>query len=713
MPTRNVYVYSKHPSLCGFSARLVIALTLVLAERCVTAADAQPEPDGIRTAISKARDYLLTQQRDDGSWEAMRSADKRSGATALVMLALADAGVPAEHPAMRRALAWLRQQMPDETYSVALQTMILAMLAPEADRAILKRNVEWLERAQVKQGPGSGSWTYGQSNGVGMGDNSNSQFAVLGLHEASRAGVPVRDDTWVRAQQYWVACHNVDGSWGYTLGNAGGSGSMTCAGIASVCITVEHIGTPDARAVRDSVACCGGGSTPRVLEQGLAWLGKRFTVSQNPGTNGQEWLYYYLFGLEHVGRFTARRFVGGHDWYTEGANTLIASQNRNSGSFVANQKEDSIVASSFALLFLARRPVIVAKSSHGPAADWNRHGHDIAHLLDYVEPRWKKDYPTGLSWRLLDTPTAGQDDLQQAPMLWISGKSDFDLGPDAGRRLRHYIDNGGFVFAEACCPKSEGFDERLRQLVGEIFPEPNLKLRTMPKEHAIWTEVNSIPPELRRPLEYVEIDGNTCLLYAPPTDLADPQSAMPSLSCLWELGGQSRAGLPPAVAREVEAALNLGENVLAYSLQSSLAVTTPPMGNALVGLPNSQLQIGNREASATIANARIAFDAVLAAQRALVRGEIDSAAANCAKAKDLTGLEKWEAAMKEFDTTFVLPHPATQGIITAYRTAKKRISDAMVVLEKSYTEERDALTEARETSDARAIEDERCRFFMR
>jgi hypothetical protein len=235
----------------------------------------------------------------------------------------------------------------------------------------------------------------------------------------------------------------------------------------------------------------------------------------------------------------------------------------------------------------------------------------------------------------------------------------------------------------------------------------------MPKEHAIWTEVNSIPPELRRPLEYVEIDGRTCLLYAPPTDLADPKSAMPSLSCLWELGGRSRAGISPAAAREVEASLNLGENVLAHAMQSSPRMSAPLLGNALVGLPASQLQIGNREASATIVNARTAFDAILAEQRALVRREIDSAATNCAKAKDLAGLEKWETAMKEFDTTFVPPHPATQEIITAYRTAKKQISGAMVVLEKCYIEGRDALTEARETSDARAIEDERCRFFMR
>ena len=531
-----------------------------------------PGPSDIQTAVEKARDYLITQQRDDGSWEAMRSADKRSGATGLVMLALANAGVTAEQPAMRRALAWLRQQEPDETYSVALQTMILAMLAPEADRAILERNVEWLERAQVKQGPGSGSWTYGQTNGAGMGDNSNSQFAVLALHEASRAGILVRDDTWIRAQQYWVACHNADGSWGYTLGNAGGSGSMTCAGIASVWITSEHIGTPDARAVRDNVACCGGGSTPRVLEKGLAWLGKRFTVMQNPGTGGETWLYYYLYGLERVGRFTARRYIGEHDWYLEGAKMFTATQDRLSGKFVANRIEDSIVATSFALLFLAkgRRPVIVAKSSHDPAADWNRHGHDIAHLVDYVESRWKKDYPAGLSWHVLDTPTAGQDDLQQAPVLWISGKSDFNLGPDAGRRLRHYIDNGGFVFAEACCPKSEDFDQRLRQLVGEIFPEPEYRLHLLPPEHPAWHAEQIVPPELHRPLMGIDYGCRTCLIYAPPTDLADPQSAMPSLSCLWELGGRSRAGLSPAVAREVEAALAIGTNVLAYATNREL-----------------------------------------------------------------------------------------------------------------------------------------------
>ncbi|NBW86142.1 MAG: hypothetical protein EBR23_04750, partial [Planctomycetia bacterium] len=264
-----------------------VALLIGICAASVSALAAPPEqlgPTDIQRSIDRARDYLLKQQKPDGTWEAMRSSNKSAGATALVMLALANSGVPATEPPMQRALAWMRTQQPDETYSVALQTMILAMLAPETDRAILERNVEWLERAQVKQGPATGSWSYKQNEGRGIGDNSNSQFALLGLHEAARAGVPVSQDTWIRGQQYWVSCVNPDGSWGYTIGHAAGSGSMTCAGIASVWITSEHVGTPDARAARDVVSCCGGGASPKVLEKGLDWLGRRFTVAQNPGT---------------------------------------------------------------------------------------------------------------------------------------------------------------------------------------------------------------------------------------------------------------------------------------------------------------------------------------------------------------------------------------------------------------------------------------------
>jgi hypothetical protein len=529
------------------------------------------EPGAIQQAIEKARDWLVKQQKPDGSWVAMRSDDRRVGATGLAILALANAGLGADDPAVRRGLDWLRGQKAEETYAVALQTLALAMLSPAADRAILERNVAWLEASQVKRGRASGAWSYGRKPDGESGDNSNSQFALLALHEAARVGVKVRDDTWLRAQEYWVGCANADGSWGYTMGNMAGSGSMTCAGIASVWITVEHVGAAAARAAGDNVACCGGGASPKPLERGLNWLGRRFSVVENPGTGGQTWLFYYLYGLERVGRFTARRFIGDADWYLEGARMFVGIQNGFTGEFPGTRIEDPMVATSFALLFLAkgRRPVIVAKSRHGPGEDWNRHGHDVAHLVEHVESRWRDDYPAGLSWHVLDTPAAGREDLLQAPVLWLSGQDAFDLGPDAGGRIRRYIDEGGFVFAEACCPESGRFDQRLRRLVEEIFPEPEYRLNLLPPEHPAWHAEELVPPELQRPLLGVDYGCRTCLVYAPPTG-ADGQPSMPSLSCLWELGGAARETLGPNVRREVDAALAIGANVLAYATNREL-----------------------------------------------------------------------------------------------------------------------------------------------
>ena len=554
--------------------RCLLAVVLGLAVVHTGAAGREPapvSPDKIQRAIEKARDWLIREQEANGSWEcSMRTEETRVGATSLVMLALANAGVDRSHVAMQRGLDWLRRQKPDETYSVSLQTLVLAMLSPDADRAILERNVDWLEKAQVPQGPATGSWSYGTNRGTG--DNSNAQFALLALHEADRAGIRVRRDVWVRAQQYWAACANPDGSWGYTIGNAAGSGSMTCAGIASIWITSEHIGTPDARAAADRVSCCGGGASPKVLERGLQWLGRRFSVVENPGTGGQTWLYYYLYGLERVGRFTARRFIGESDWYLEGAKMFVASQDGLTGAFRGGRVEDPTVATSFALLFLAkgRRPVLVAKSRHGPDDDWNRHGHDIAHLVEHVEARWRDDYPAGLSWHVVDTSAASLEDLLQAPVFWLSGRDAFNLGPDAGGRLRRYIDEGGFVFAEACCPASGEFDRRLRQLVGEIFPEPEYQLHLLPPEHPAWHAEEIVPPELHRPLMGVDYGCRTCLIYAPPTDVPTNEAAMPSLSCLWEIGGASSRSLPESTRREVEAALAIGTNVIAYATNREL-----------------------------------------------------------------------------------------------------------------------------------------------
>ena len=117
----------------------LFAAAALLAAGPLSAADREPakiSPEKIQRAIEKARDWLLGEQQPNGSWQvAMRADDTRVGATALVMLALFNAGVPADHPQMSRGLDWIRRQKPEETYSVSLQTMLLAMVSPEIGRA--------------------------------------------------------------------------------------------------------------------------------------------------------------------------------------------------------------------------------------------------------------------------------------------------------------------------------------------------------------------------------------------------------------------------------------------------------------------------------------------------------------------------------------------------------------------------------------------------
>ena len=71
-----------------------------------------------------------------------------------------------------------------------------------------------------------------------------------------------------------------------------------------------------------------------------------------------------------------------------------------------------------------------------------------------------------------------------------------------------------------------------------------------------------------RPLWGIEFGCRTSVVYAPPDPPQDPR---PSLSCLWELSRPGRGvKYSPAVQAQIDAALSLGINVLAYATNREL-----------------------------------------------------------------------------------------------------------------------------------------------
>jgi hypothetical protein len=368
---------------------------------------AEVTAEQVRKAIARGVDFLLKQQRDDGSWPEM--ADYRGGVSALCTLALLNAGVTTEDPRMQKVLRYLRTIPPERTYVVSLQTIVLARAEPRRDRELILRNIEWLESTQITEGPNKGAWTYPRKDGD-RGDQSNSQFAMLALYEAERVGVGAKETTWKLAKKYWENCQNRDGSWGY-MHLPVGTGSMTCAGIAALVIAADCLQPSYARVKGNRIECCLArpvGDADRI-ERAIQWLGQHYSVRQNP--NDPVWTLYYLYGLERAGRLTARRFIplpprpgqpGRADWYREGAKYLVGIQDRSSGAWkgvrteeVENAMnrwshwEEPLIGTSFALLFLSkgRWPVLLGKLQYVSGDDWNYHRSDVANLTRYTEAR--------------------------------------------------------------------------------------------------------------------------------------------------------------------------------------------------------------------------------------------------------------------------------------------------------------------------------------
>ena len=506
-------------------------------------ASAAPAPaagvtrDEVEQSIKMGVNFLLGIQRPDGTW------GKEAGESALVTLALLTAGESPGSEPMRRALEALRTaryNATHQTYTVALLTMAFAAADPEKYRVEIARNAEGLEQAQT----GSGAWTYSSAFGRGGGgDNSNTQYALLGLHAASEAGFAVRPEVWFRARRYWETTQNHDGSWGYHPGG-GSSGSMTCAGISSLIITGLKQSRGREQLVGDRIDRCGEEAVSPSLQRGIDWLSGRFDVTQNIGS-GQTWHYYYLYGLERVGRLSGRRFFGNHDWYRDGAAYLVRSQDPLQGFWRGQgQEADPILTTSFSLLFLAkgRAPVLINKLRHGPGPDWNNDHDDVTNLVGVVSRDWKHL----LTWQVVDPNVATVEDMLQAPIAYFNGH-EAPVFSAAGRdRLRDFVEQGGVIVAEACCSRAE-FDLGFKALMKVVFPEPELELKPLPDDHAVWRSRNRLDPTTH-PLWGIEHGCRTVVIYSPD-----------DLSCYWNQL-ENAPGNP-----RVRAATSLGQNIVDYA----------------------------------------------------------------------------------------------------------------------------------------------------
>jgi hypothetical protein len=503
----------------------------------------------VERAIREGVRYLVKEQRDDGSWADVEN-DARTGVTSMVTLALLTAGEKPDSPAVKKALEYLRGFSPSDlhsTYSISLQTMVYAAADPAKDIRRITQNVEWLQEAQIKPGDPQywpGSWSYSESKRGRPGDNSNTQYALLGLHAASEVGVPVKQTVWELSRAYWERSQKRDGSWAYTPDSNIPTASMSCAGISSLIISGLRRFQGGEFLQGETIQDCGSGGVNRSLQRGIDWLASHFQVGQNFGA-GNQWKFYYLYGLERAGRLAGIRFFGQHDWYRLGAEELVHEQQKLTGAWEgALVEKDPVLATSFALLFLAkgRAPVLINKLRHGPTGDWDNDPDDVRNIVNVVSHNWKNL----LTWQVVDPASASVPELLQAPIVFMNGHKAPELTALAKRNLKDFVEQGGFIFADACCGSRE-FDAGFKQLMREVFPKEDYKLRPLSEDHPVWRAKNMLSPE-HFALWGIEHGCRTVVIYSP----AD-------LSCYWNQSERSPNN--PAVI----GAIKVAENVIDYA----------------------------------------------------------------------------------------------------------------------------------------------------
>lgn len=147
------------------------------------------------------------------------------------------------------------------------------------------------------------------------------------------------------------------------------------------------------------------------------------------------------------------------------------------------------------------------------------------------------------------------------PLLYITGHENFKLDKVEMVKLRQYLMNGGFLFAEACCGR-KGFDLAFRQAMTVLLPE--YQMSEIPADSIILKAPNemkelAVTPALAahlksstiRPFLYgIDINGHYAVIYSP----------------FGMAGGWEMSPNPYAHGYDPSGSINLGQNILMYAV---------------------------------------------------------------------------------------------------------------------------------------------------
>ncbi|HEX7897443.1 MAG TPA: hypothetical protein VF950_06765 [Planctomycetota bacterium] len=371
---------------------LVLAMSALLAQ-----AAGAPSQKEIDDAVKRGVEYLKTAPSTGGFL--------KGNCHDLILLTLLHGGMSDKNPVFKKLLEEALAGPLEHTYKVALHAMVLEDLDPGIHQMRIAQCAQFLIDNQAS----NGQWSYGKptdlsklpvpdksvASGGGKdkapekkavvsfgtervksqpkvwltltqqrttgdgGDNSNSQYASLGLRACFDSKIKIPDNVIFLARKWWVeaqfppddgagkdAVISGEGAraqgWNYKKpGDGEGGGKPThamTAGAVGACVIYEYMLSRDFR-------------KDKVTKAGVEWLGKNFSVNTN---------YYYMYALERAGILYDVESFGGNNWYWKGVPVLLQNQNGDGSWGKREDKAENTWDTCFAILFLTRATKSVA-----------------------------------------------------------------------------------------------------------------------------------------------------------------------------------------------------------------------------------------------------------------------------------------------------------------------------------------------------------------
>jgi hypothetical protein len=213
----------------------------------------------------------------------------------------------------------------------------------------------------------------------------------------------------------------------------------------------------------------------------MKWIGEHYDTLINGKSEGQNYPYYGLFGVERIGLASGYRFFGDVNWYEDGAIFLMKSQNRQGGW-------GGTINTALATLFLVRgrSPIVMNKLDYDiiagartTDANWNQRPRDAANLTKFIARQTERE----LNWQIIDFQAPVEDWLD-APILYIAGNQSLNFGAEQKQKLKQFVASGGIVLGHADAG-AVAFTNSFKKLAGELF---TYDFRPLPATHPILTE---------------------------------------------------------------------------------------------------------------------------------------------------------------------------------------------------------------------------------